>query len=121
MDQGRIRLPEGHLHSVNAATWANDAWGKHPNDVGLTVPAGALHALLARVVELEGLGFAADHNLHVEVSMDGVGQISRFKRSDDLDTSTLYCPCGQSFTWGMYKNFDDLRPWCAEHVSHLNR
>jgi hypothetical protein len=41
-----------------------------------------------------------------------------FKRIDDMDTSTLICICGKSFTWHGAEN-DGLEEWKVAHRKHL--
>lgn len=44
-------------------------------------------------------------------------KIDLFPRSNHADTSTLYCKCGQSFTWSG-ADIAGLREWVAVHASH---
>jgi hypothetical protein len=47
------------------------------------------------------------------------GEHRAFSRLDGVDCSTLYCPCGASFTW---EGIDDgLNPWLVTHRPHLER
>jgi hypothetical protein len=41
------------------------------------------------------------------------------RQSDALDTSTIYCPCGSSETWGQrdHQWIDDA--WLDAHASHV--
>lgn len=57
---------------MNVSQWAHIAWAKHPNGVGITVPADELHVLLSRVQELEGLALAVENRIRVEVSVGEV-------------------------------------------------
>jgi hypothetical protein len=40
----------------------------------------------------------------------------KYTRYDDEDSSTLVCPCGQSFSWEGFS--EDLRSWLADHDLH---
>ena len=40
-----------------------------------------------------------------------------FKRTDDLDSSTLHCPCGDGFTWST--EVEDLYSWISIHAPHV--
>lgn len=53
----------------------------------------------------------------VEASHEAFAErLRKFVRENSADTSTIWCPCGQSFTWsGVDK---DLRPWVELHVAH---
>jgi hypothetical protein len=41
------------------------------------------------------------------------------RQVNDLDTSTRYCPCGASFTWGDF-GYAGLDPWMAIHAPHAS-
>jgi hypothetical protein len=40
-----------------------------------------------------------------------------FKRVDDEEASTLFCPCGSQFTWSGVS--DDLETWRQTHAPHV--
>lgn len=47
----------------------------------------------------------------------GASPIRLFKRTDTPDDSTLYCPCGEQFTWSG-SAAKELRTWINEHWRH---
>ena len=41
-----------------------------------------------------------------------------FRRTDTPDTSTLYCVCGDSYTWAGVDNLEALDLWRTVHMRH---
>lgn len=44
--------------------------------------------------------------------------LTRFPRSNEETHSTIFCPCGDRFSWAGVSN--DLWPWVDEHAPHLD-
>ena len=54
----------------------------------------------------------------VDYSKLGTPGLPDMRQRDDLDSSTMLCPCGDSFTNDSYTTYQDIEAWMKEHAAH---